>query len=69
MTTKIAALATAAFLAGTVQAFALGTLFPSKDRPGGPPISHSAPGPVIGVGLPLAALIGGYLWYRSRARR
>ena len=29
-------------------------------------VSHSAPGPELGVGLP-ALLIGGYLWYRRRS--
>ena len=35
---------------------------------GGPGISHSAPGPELGAGLPVL-LVGGYLWYRRRARQ
>ena len=31
-------------------------------------VSHSAPGPELGAGLP-ALLIGGYLWYRRRAKQ
>jgi hypothetical protein len=32
-------------------------------------VSHSAPGPVLGVGLPALAVYGGYVWYRRRQRR
>ena len=31
-------------------------------------VSHSAPGPELGAGLP-ALLIGGYFWYRRRAKQ
>jgi hypothetical protein len=31
-------------------------------------VSHSAPGPEIGVGVP-AFLIAGYLWYRRRSKQ
>jgi hypothetical protein len=34
---------------------------------GGGGISHSAPGPEIGGGIP-ALIIGGYLWYRQRRK-
>ena len=30
--------------------------------------THSAPGPVIGVGLPALVALGGYVWYRRRGR-
>ena len=32
------------------------------------PISRSAPGPVIGIGLPAIAAYGAYLWIRRRQR-
>jgi hypothetical protein len=32
-------------------------------------VSHSAPGPVLGVGLPALAVYGGYIWYRRRQRK
>ena len=35
---------------------------------GGGGVSHSAPGPELGAGLP-ALLIGGYLWYRRRSKQ
>ena len=35
---------------------------------GGPGLSHSAPSPELGAGLPVL-LIGGYLWYRRRAKQ
>ncbi|MGV8854211.1 MAG: hypothetical protein ACOH2L_06160 [Devosia sp.] len=28
-----------------------------------------APGPVAGIGLPILALVGGFLWKKSRKRR
>jgi hypothetical protein len=31
-------------------------------------VTHSAPGPELGAGLP-ALLIGGYLWYRRRSKQ
>lgn len=38
--------------------------------PGGKPgASYSVPGPVAGVGLPVAAVLGGYLWIRRRNRQ
>lgn len=36
---------------------------------GGGLSSHSAPAPVAGVGLPLLAAAGGYLWVVRRNRR
>jgi hypothetical protein len=35
---------------------------------GGPGISHSAPGPELGVGLS-GIIFGSYLWYRRRAKQ
>ena len=32
-------------------------------------VSHSAPGPELGVGLLPALIIGGYLWYRRRSKQ
>jgi hypothetical protein len=32
-------------------------------------VSHSAPAPVLGVGLPALAVYGGYVWYRRRQRK
>ena len=47
--------------------FALASWFPEK--PGGrPTASHSAPGPVIGVGGSALVALGGYIWYRRRYR-
>jgi hypothetical protein len=36
---------------------------------GGSGVSHSAPGPMIGIGLPGLAAYGLYVWYRRRQRR
>jgi hypothetical protein len=30
-------------------------------------IARAVPGPVAGIGLPAAALIGGYIWWRRRS--
>ena len=35
---------------------------------GGTDVSHSAPGPELGAGLP-ALIFGGYLWYRRRVKQ
>ena len=35
---------------------------------GGGDTSRSAPSPVIGVGFPALAALGGYVWYRRRQR-
>ena len=52
----------------TAPCFAMASWFPGSGNNGGGPVSHSAPGPVLGVGLPAAALVGGYVWYRRRSR-
>ncbi|HWK64577.1 MAG TPA: hypothetical protein VNS34_06530 [Rhizobiaceae bacterium] len=50
--------------------FALGELLPpGSGNPGSPPQSHSAPGPVVGVGLPAMIAVGGYMWFRYRSRQ
>jgi hypothetical protein len=50
--------------------FALGNLFPSlPGHPGKPPQSRAAPGPVVGVGLPVVIAAGGYVWFRYRSRQ
>jgi hypothetical protein len=55
-------------LLSTAPTFAMASWFP-HGRDGGPPVSHSAPGPVLGVGVPAAIALGGYIWYRRRRRR
>jgi hypothetical protein len=54
-------------------AAALSSWFPhhhgNGGNDGGGAVSHSAPGPVIGVGLPAAAVIGGYIWLRRRKQK
>ncbi len=64
------------FLAlGSMPALALSSWFPSHPGNGrggdngGGQVSHSAPGPVIGLGLPAAVALGGYLWMRNRNRK
>jgi LPXTG-motif cell wall-anchored protein len=49
----------------TIQGFGMGTL-PIDN--GGSGASRSAPGPVIGVGVPALIALGGYVWYRRRRR-
>jgi MYXO-CTERM domain-containing protein len=51
---------------GSEPSFALASWIPGGDSSGG---SHSAPGPVIGVGLPALIAFGGYVWYRRRHHR
>lgn len=50
----------------TLPGFAMADWFPPGNGGGG--TSRSAPGPVIGIGLPALAALGGYVWYRSRQR-
>jgi hypothetical protein len=62
-----AAILLAAFT--SAPAFALSSWFPPhKGGDDGGSVSHSAPGPVIGIGLPAAAIVGGYIWLRRRSR-
>ncbi len=46
--------------------YAMASWFPPGK--GGGDTSRSAPGPVIGLGLPALAALGGYVWYRRRQR-
>jgi hypothetical protein len=65
-------MAGALIILSSMQAFALSSWFPSHrhgDRHDGGQVSHSAPGPVIGIGLPAAVALGGYLWMRNRNRK
>jgi hypothetical protein len=32
-------------------------------------IARAAPGPVAGIGLPVVAVAGGYIWWRNRRNR
>ena len=58
-----------AFMAlGSMPASAMGW-FSHSHKHHGPPVSHSAPGPIIGLGLPGALAFGGYLWFRRRTRK
>lgn len=51
-------------------AFALTTWFPDPPKGGGGgSVSHSAPGPIVGIGLPAAAVVGGYIWLKRRSRQ
>jgi len=75
-----AAVLLAAFAGAPVvaPAFAMAEWFPyfhhghGGDKGGGKgqsgPVSHSAPGPILGIGLPVVAVVGGYVWLRRRNR-
>jgi len=64
--TRLLACAYAFALLSTVQGFGMGSLPVDK---GGSGASRSAPGPVIGVGVPALIAFGGYVWYRRRHRK
>ena len=51
----------------TVSSYALGGWIP--DGGGGGGGSHSAPGPVMGVGIPALVALGGYIWHQRRQHR
>src|SRR5689334_19440531 len=58
-------------LLGTAPGSAMASWFPEHPGNGnhyGNGVSRSAPGPVIGVGIPALAALGGYIWYRRRQR-
>lgn len=56
-------------LCTSAPSFALASWFPEKGgNDGGSPVTHSAPGPVIGLGLP-ALVLGGYVWYRRKQKQ
>src|SRR5262245_42578560 len=56
-------------LLATAPCFAMASWFPASDGngQGGGQVSHSAPGPVMGVGVS-ALVAAGYVWYRLRSR-
>lgn len=60
---------------GTASCVMAGPPADRGDTPGlgwGPGGNHSvvgAPGPVAGIGLPILAVAGGFIWIRSRKRR
>jgi hypothetical protein len=69
-TVKSLAAATALVAFTSAPAFALSIWFPHSPGGGGSGIvSHSAPGPVAGIGLPVAAVVGGYIWLKRRSRQ
>ena len=56
-------------LLSTASCFAMASWFPDSGTHGaGDRTSHSAPGPVLGVGVPALLVVGGYVWYRRRSR-
>jgi hypothetical protein len=75
--TRTLPIAIAFTILSSLPAFALSSWFPSHHGTGGGgnngggsgPVSHSAPGPVIGLGLPAVVALGGYLWIRNRNRK
>jgi hypothetical protein len=74
--TRTLPIAIAFTILSSLPAFALSSWFPSHPGTGGGgsnggngPVSHSAPGPVIGLGLPAVVALGGYLWIRNRNRK
>ncbi|TPN85043.1 hypothetical protein FJ987_16035 [Mesorhizobium sp. CU2] len=50
----------------TLPGYAMADWFPPSK--GGGETSRSAPSPVIGIGFPALAALGGYVWYRRRQR-
>lgn len=69
--TRILPIAIAFTVLSSLPAFALSSWFPPKGHGGGHnggggTVSHSAPGPVVGLGLPAVVALGGYLWIRNR---
>src|SRR4051794_13934373 len=55
-------------LLSTAPCFPMASWFPASGQHNGGPVTHSAPGPALGVGLP-ALVIGGYVWYRRRSKK
>ncbi len=62
---RFLACASTFLLLSVAPSFALGDPLPND----GDGASRSAPGPVIGVGVPALVAVGGYIWYRRRQRR
>ncbi|MGC4026670.1 MAG: LPXTG cell wall anchor domain-containing protein [Mesorhizobium sp.] len=50
-----------------VPANAGGFIYPPKGGDGGGS-SHSAPGPILGLGIPALAIAGGYVLFRRRSK-
>lgn len=65
---KTFAWAGAVLLMATAPSFAMGWWFPGHGG-GKPPQSHSAPGPVVGIGLPALVIAGGYALYMIRRKK
>jgi hypothetical protein len=63
---KTAAFAAAITFMTVAQGYALSSWFPGATD--GPQQSRSAPGPILGVGIPVALVAGGYVWFRRRAK-
>jgi hypothetical protein len=55
-------------LLATAPCFAMTSWFPDSGKKGGGSVSHSAPGPMLGVGIPALVAAGGYVWYRRRSK-
>lgn len=51
-----------------VPANAIGVIYPPKGGDGGGS-SHSAPGPILGLGIPALAIAGGYVLFRRRGKK
>lgn len=67
---KTFAWAGAVFLMATAPSFSMGWWFPGHGHGGTKPQeSHSAPGPVVGLGLPALVIAGGYALYLVRRRK
>ncbi len=55
-------------LSYVIPANAAGVIPPKGGNNNGGGSSHSAPGPVLGLGLPALAIAGGYLLFRRRSK-
>lgn len=57
-------------LSYAIPANAAGIIYPPKGGDSGNGgTSHSAPGPILGLGLPALAIAGGYVLFRRRAKK
>jgi hypothetical protein len=56
-------------LSYVIPANAGGILYPPKGGDQGGGSSHSAPGPILGLGIPALAVAGGYVLFRRRAKK
>ena len=55
-------------LSYAIPANAGGVIYPPKDGGNGGS-SHSAPGPILGLGIPALAVAGGYVLLRRRGKK